>query len=298
MTARDPEDVTANRGRLSLVGTPIGNLEDISRRAVRILGRADVIFCEDTRRTRKLLSALSLRAPRLVRLDAHNEAAMGAAVVSALEAGSNAALVTDAGMPAVSDPGARLVAAVVAAGHEPEVIPGPSAVSAALALSGLPGSGYRFVGFLPRKGRDRDAAVAEVAGSPVTVVIYEAASRVARTVSDLESMCRSDRPFVAARELTKVHEEVWRGDLGGAVRWLAGSDELRGEWVLLVGPSAGDAPATPEEVEERIRRALTARLGAGSDRREAVAGVTAELAVPKRRVYQVALELKEQAGDP
>lgn len=290
--------MTADRGRLSLVGTPIGNLEDISRRAIRILGRADVIFCEDTRRTRKLLSALGLAAPRLVRLDAHNEAVMGAAVVSALEAGSNAALVTDAGMPAVSDPGARLVAAVVAAGHEPEVIPGPSAVSAALALSGLPGSGYRFVGFLPRKGRDRGAALAEVAASPVTAVIYEAATRVARTVTDLESVCGPGRPFVAARELTKMHEEVWRGDLGGAGRWLAGSGDARGEWVLLVGPPTGEAPATPEEVEERIRAALVARLRAGADRRDAVAGVAAELAVPKRRVYQIALELKGQGGEP
>lgn len=284
--------MTGQPGRLSLVGTPIGNLEDISRRAVRVLGEADVIFCEDTRRTRKLLSALGLAAPRLVRLDAHNEAAMAATVIAAVEAGSHAALVTDAGMPAVSDPGARLVAAVAAAGYHPEVVPGPSAVSAALALSGLSGGGYRFVGFLPRKGRDRAAALAEVAGSGCTVVVYEAPVRVARTVADLMAACGPERPFVAARELTKLHEEVWRGTLGGATEWLAGSGEQRGEWVLLIGaPSAEGEP--DDDVEERIRSALAIRLAAGADRRSAVAEVAAGLGVPRRLVYQAALDMKD-----
>lgn len=287
--------MSAGSGRLAIVGTPIGNLEDISRRAVRTLSEAEVIFCEDTRRTRKLLSALGVPAPRLVRLDAHNEAAMAAPVIAALRAGSRAALVTDAGMPVISDPGSRLVAAVAAAGYEPEVIPGPSAVSAALALSGLPGGQYRFAGFLPRKGRDRHALLAELAASPITVVIYEAANRVARTVADLAAVCRADRPFVVARELTKLHEEVWRGPLGEAGDWLESSGEQRGEWVLLLGP-APPVPAGPQDLEARVAAALESRLAAGADRKQAVAEVASELGAAKRDVYRIALELK--AGGP
>ncbi len=288
--------MTGGPGRLAVVGTPIGNLEDISRRAVRTLSEAEVIFCEDTRRTRKLLSALGLATPRLVRLDAHNEEAMAAAVVAALDSGCLAALVTDAGMPAVSDPGARLVAAVAAAGHRTEVVPGPSAVSAALALSGLPGNRYHFAGFLPRKGRERAAALADLAATPVTVVIYEAANRVAGTVSDLAGACGPDRAFVAARELTKIHEEVWRGTLGTAATWLEGSGEPRGEWVLLLGPAPAGPPPDPAEVAGRMREELAARLDAGTDRRRAVAEVAAVLRLPKRQVYDAALELKGRPG--
>jgi 16S rRNA (cytidine1402-2'-O)-methyltransferase len=150
-------------GRLSVVGTPIGNLEDISPRAVRSLREADVVYCEDTRRARKLLSALGLPAPRLVRLDRHNEFRMVPVVVAAIESGAKAVLVSDAGMPTISDPGDVLVRGVAEAGYPPEVIPGPCAVSAALALSGLPAPRYHFAGFLPRKGKDRAAALAELA---------------------------------------------------------------------------------------------------------------------------------------
>ena len=288
--------MSSGAGVLAVVGTPIGNLEDISRRAVRTLSEADVIFCEDTRRTRKLLSALGLRAPRLVRLDANNETSMTAAVVAALDAGSRAALVTDAGMPAVSDPGARVVAAVAAAGHLTEVVPGPSAVSAALALSGLPGTQYRFAGFLPRKGRERARVVADLAASPVTVVIYEAANRVAATVADLTGACGPDRSFVAARELTKIHEEVWRGTLGAAGDWLDAAGELRGEWVLLLGAAPEAQPPGAGETAERIRDELVARLRAGADRKQAVAEVATVLRLPKRQVYDVALGLKDGPG--
>ena len=288
--------MSGGSGRLAVVGTPIGNLEDISRRAVRTLAEADVIFCEDTRRTRKLLSALGLPAPRLVRLDANNEEDMAAVVVAALEAGSQAALVTDAGMPAVSDPGARLVAAVSSAGHRTEVVPGPSAVSAALALSGLPGTGYRFVGFLPRKGRERAVALADLAATPTTVVIYEAANRVAGTVADLTGACGADRPFVAARELTKLHEEVWRGTLGEAGEWLERSGEPRGEWVLMLGPAPAAPPPEAAELVRRITYELETRLAAGADRRQAVVEVASRLGVPKRQVYALALELKERLG--
>ena len=280
-------------GRLVVVGTPIGNLEDISPRAVRVLGEAGVIFCEDTRRTRKLLSALGVPAPRLVRLDRHTEAAAVGPAVEAIRAGTVAALVSDAGMPTISDPGTILVKGVAGAGLPTEVVPGPCAVSAALALSGLPASQYRFVGFLPRKGRERKDALAAAAVEPATVVIYEAPNRVAATVSDLVAACGPQRELAAVRELTKLHEEVWRGTLGEAEGWLAGAGtEPRGEWVLVLG--ARSAPAGPQPGAEEVAAALRARLAAGADRRRAVSEVAAGLQVPKRLVYECALALKEE----
>lgn len=290
----EPAEPSPPGGRLSVVGTPIGNLEDISRRAVRVLGEADVIFCEDTRRTRKLLSALGVPAPRLARLDAHTEAAGTESVLAALERGAHVVLVSDAGMPTVSDPGTRVVAAVAESGQPVEVVPGPSAVSAALAISGLPAGSYRFAGFLPRKGRDRAAALAELSATVVTVVVYEAANRVVSTVADLAGACGPDRAFVAARELTKLHEEVWRGTLGAAVDWLASSAEPRGEWVLLVGarPREEQPARDGPELTALVSDALQARIDRGSDRKQAVAEVAAALSVPKRMVYDVAVNLK------
>jgi 16S rRNA (cytidine1402-2'-O)-methyltransferase len=273
----------------AVVGTPIGNLEDITQRAVRTLTEAEVIFCEDTRRTRKLLSALHIPAPRLVRLDRHNEKDAAARVVSCLERGERVALVTDAGMPAISDPGADVVAAVAAAGYRPEVVPGPDAVSTALAASGLPASPFLFAGFLPRKGRERAAVLAGLARTASTVVIYEAPTRVRATVGDLKAACGPERPFVAARELTKLHEEVWRGTLAGAAEWLATVEEPRGEWVLVLGPWAPEA--APVE-EGAVSAALQAKLAAGVDRRRAVAEVAAELGVPRRQAYDAAVALK------
>lgn len=284
-----PEDTA---GRLSLVGTPIGNLEDISARAVRVLGEADVVYCEDTRRTRKLFSALGIAAPRLVRLDRHNEAAMAPAVIAAVRAGKRAVLVSDAGMPTVSDPGQILVREVALSGHPAEVIPGPCAVSAAIAVSGIPATQYHFAGFLPRKGKDRSAALAALAASGVAVVIYEAANRVAKTVSDLAGAFGADREVAAVRELTKLYEEVWRGSLGGAVEWLGGEvSEPRGEWVLVVGPPAGNG-AQGECGDDDIAAALEDAVAAGTDRRGAVSQVAEALSVPKRRVYDLALALK------
>ncbi len=279
-------------GRLAVVGTPIGNLEDISPRAVRALRESGAIYCEDTRRTRKLLSALGIPAPRLVRLDRHTEAAMVGPAVELIRAGTAVALVSDAGMSTISDPGTVLVKGVAAAGLPTEVVPGPCAVSAAIALSGLPASQYRFCGFLPRKGRERKESLAAVAAEPATVVVYEAANRVAGTVSDLAAACGPDRELAAARELTKLHEQVWRGSLGEAVGWLADpGEEPRGEWVLVLGPAVDRAGPPPGR--EDIAGALKVRLASGLDRREAVAEVAAELRLPKRVVYDAALELKD-----
>jgi 16S rRNA (cytidine1402-2'-O)-methyltransferase len=277
-------------GRLAVVGTPIGNLEDVTPRAVRTLREASTIYCEDTRRTRRLLSALGVPAPRLVRLDRHTEAELVGPAVELVAAGGCAVLVSDAGMPTVSDPGALLVKGVAGAGLPTEVVPGPCAVSAALAVSGLPASQYRFTGFLPRKGRERKEALAALAAEPATVVIYEAPARVPATVADLAGACGGERELVAARELTKVHEEVWRGTLGTAGDWLAAKGEPRGEWVLLLGPrpeAEGEEPGG-EEIASALRR----RIDAGADRKQAVAEVAAALGVPRRQVYDVAVDLK------
>lgn len=293
--------MTSGQGRLVVVGTPIGNLEDISVRATRTLSEADVIFCEDTRRTRKLLSALAIPAPRLVRLDQHNEASIAGQVADQVAAGRTAVLVTDAGMPTISDPGSRVVEAVAGAGGRVDVVPGPTAVSAALALSGMPAGQYRFVGFLARKGRDRREQIDALAAEPVTAVIYEAPTRVARTVADLVAACGPERTVAVAHELTKRHEEVWRGTLAGAAAWLeAGDGEPRGEWVVVLGGSGlgGSAGAGPveEPSSAEIAAALDARRAAGSDRRQAVSEVAAELKLPKRTVYQVSITPRD--GQP
>jgi 16S rRNA (cytidine1402-2'-O)-methyltransferase len=274
-------------GRLVLVGTPIGNLGDLSARAVEALTEADTIACEDTRRTRALLSHLGLAAGRrLVAVHDHNEAAAVRDLLDRLDRGERVVVVTDAGMPGISDPGERLVAAAAAAGHVVEVVPGPSAVLAALVVSGLSTSRFCFEGFLPRKGSARTKRLAELAAEPRTIVLFEAPHRVRQAVADLAAAAGGTRRVALARELTKLHEEVWRGTLGGAVEHLA-AKEPRGEYVLVVD---GAPPAAPPG-EADVEAALRARLEAGSDKRSAVAEVTTSLGVPKRMVYDIALRL-------
>jgi 16S rRNA (cytidine1402-2'-O)-methyltransferase len=274
-------------GRLVLVGTPIGNLGDLSARAVEALTEADTIACEDTRRTRALLSHLGLPAGRrMVAVHDHNEAAAVRDLLDRLDRGERVVVVTDAGMPGISDPGERLVAAAAAAGHVVEVVPGPSAVLAALVVSGLSTSRFCFEGFLPRKGSARTKRLAELAAEPRTIVLFEAPHRVRQAVADLAAAAGVTRRVALARELTKLHEEVWRGTLGGAVEHLA-AKEPRGEYVLVVD---GAPPAAPPG-EADVEAALRARLEAGSDKRSAVAEVTTSLGVPKRMVYDIALRL-------
>lgn len=278
-------------GRLVVVGTPIGNLDDISPRAVRALSEAGTILCEDTRRTRRLLSALGIPTPRMVRLDRHTESAQVGPTIAEIQAGATVALVSDAGMPTISDPGTEVVKGVTGAGLPAEVVPGPCAVSAALALSGLPASEYRFAGFLPRKGRERRHALAAIASEAATVVIYEAPNRVGGTLADLAVACGPVREVAAVRELTKLHEEAWRAPLGQAAERLGRSGEqARGEWVLVLGPRPPQATRTPDPDE--VGRALLAKLEAGTDRRRAVSEVAAELSVPKRVAYEAAVALK------
>jgi 16S rRNA (cytidine1402-2'-O)-methyltransferase len=275
------------RGRLVLVATPIGNLGDISPRAARALADADTIACEDTRRTRALLSHLGVPAGgRLLAVHDHNEAAQVRRVLQLLDRGERVAVVTDAGMPAISDPGERLVAAATAAGHVVEVVPGPSAALAALVVSGLPTARFCFEGFLPRRGGGRAQRLAQLAAEPRTIVLYEAPHRVRQTVTDLAAALGDERGVAVARELTKAFEEVWRGNLAGAVAHLD-EREPRGEYVLVVaGAPPPEAPA-----EGDVEAALIARIAAGTDKRSAVAEVAAALGVPKRAVYDVATRL-------
>ncbi|HEV2310031.1 MAG TPA: 16S rRNA (cytidine(1402)-2'-O)-methyltransferase [Acidimicrobiia bacterium] len=270
-------------GRLVLVGTPIGNLADLTPRAVDALRDADVIAAEDTRRTRALLTHAGVPARgRLVAVHEHNERARAAELVDEIRQGRTVALVTDAGMPGVSDPGHRLVRACAAAQLPVEVVPGPSAVVAALAVSGLPGDRFVFEGFLPRKGPARRERLAALAHEARTTVCFESPHRVAATVAELVDVCGPDREVVLARELTKLHEEVFRGTLAAAREHVEATPR-RGEYVLvLAGAGPRDAP-TDDDVAEEARAALAAGMSA----RDAAAHVAGRLGVSRRRAYDV-----------
>ena len=274
-------------GRLVLVGTPIGNLGDLSPRAVEVLKAADTIACEDTRRTRALLSHLGVPAGRrLLAVHDHNEAAAVGDVLARLDRGERVVVVTDAGMPGISDPGERLVAAAAAAGHTVEVVPGPSALVAALVVSGLSTSRFCFEGFLPRKGAARAGRLADIAAEARTTVLFEAPHRIRETVADLAEVAGGLRRVALVRELTKLHEEVWRGTLAGALEHLS-RREPRGEYAVVLDGAPPPAPAAEADVEHALR----VRLDAGLDKRSAIAEVATTLGVPKRRVYDVALRI-------
>jgi 16S rRNA (cytidine1402-2'-O)-methyltransferase len=278
-------------GSLVLVSTPIGNLGDLSPRALETLARADIVCCEDTRRTRGLLTHAGLKGVRLLSLHDHNEMARVDAVLAHLAEGRTVAVVSDAGTPAVSDPGARLVSAAVAAGVTVSTVPGPSAVLAALVVSGLPTDRFCFEGFLPRKGGDRRRRIEAVAGQACTVVLFEAPGRLGATLADLLGACGPDRAVVVARELTKLHEEVWRGTLADASSAFAQA-EVRGEIVVVLAgdPDAGRAPEDAE-----VAQALRERLEDGDTLRDAAATVARRLGVSRRRAYDMALELRRNA---
>ncbi len=273
-------------GTLVLVSTPIGNLGDLPPRAVEALAGAALICCEDTRRTGKLLAHAGVRGVRMAVTNEHTEHGRIAEVLDLLAAGRTVAVVTDAGTPGISDPGERLVRAAIDAGHAVSAVPGPAAFTMAMVVSGLPTSRFVMEGFLPRSGAERARRLAEVAGEPRTVVLYEAPHRVARTVADLVAACGPDRHVVLARELTKLHEEVWRGTLAEAVAHLA-TGEPRGEYVVVL---AGAPPAAAAD-DDSIRTALLDALADGESRSSAVATVVATLGVAKRRVYDIATSL-------
>jgi 16S rRNA (cytidine1402-2'-O)-methyltransferase len=273
-------------GVLVLVGTPIGNLGDFTPRAAEALRSADAICSEDPRRTGRLLQHAGVERPRLIVVNDHTEAREVPGVVARLARGERVAVVSDAGMPGISDPGERLVRAAVAAGHAVEVVPGPSAALAALVTSGLPAGRFVFEGFLPRKGSGRTERLGAVAAEPRTVVLYEAPHRLARTLADLAEACGPERRVAVARELTKLHEEVWRGSLGDALAWVRAAAP-RGEIVLVLE----GAPAAGPPDEGALVDALRHELAAGATARDAARAVAARLGVPRRRVYELATRL-------
>lgn len=271
-------------GRLVLVGTPIGNLADLSPRAVEVLASADLVVCEDTRRTGRLLQAAGVSAKRLLAAHDHNEAAQIGTVLDRLRAGETVAIVSDAGMPGISDPGERMVRAAADAGIEVVVVPGPSAAIAALVVSGLPTGRFLFEGFLPRSGSGRTERLAVLAQEKSTIVLYEAPHRLERTLADLCVALGAERRIAIGRELTKLHEEVWRGTLGDAVA-RAAEVEPRGEHVIVVDGAADAPPATDDDLAAAVQRLLADGLST----RDAVAEVASAFEVPKRRVYDLAV---------
>ena len=284
------------RGQLVLVATPIGNLGDLSPRAREVLATADLICCEDTRRTRALLSAMGITASgpagdRLLSLHGHNEAARLERVAASVAGGATVAVVSDAGTPGISDPGAWLAARLAERGETVSTVPGPSSVLGALVVSGLAIDRFCVEGFLPRKGLERRRRLAALMADERTSVVLEAPARVAATLSELAAL-DSHRPVAVVRELTKVHEEVWRGPLGDAATAFA-SRPLRGEVVMVIGGAPAPAPAAEAEVHAAVRAALADDPSAGP--RQVADRVAASLGVPRRRAYEAALRIRASA---
>lgn len=278
-------------GTLVLVATPIGNLGDLPPRAVETLRAAALICCEDTRRTGKLLHLAGVTGVRMAVTNEHTEYDRIGEVLALLDGGATVAVVSDAGTPGISDPGERLVAAAIEAGHVVSAVPGPAAVVMAAIVSGLPAARFVYEGFVPRSGRERTERLAEIAQERRTVVLYEAPHRLARTLTDLARVCGGQRRIAVCRELTKLHEEVWRGTLDEAVARSTSSDPI-GEHVLVL---AG-APAAPPADGVAVDHAVSEALAAGMSARDAAALVTASLGVPKKVAYEAAVRLA--AGRP
>jgi len=274
--------------KLLLCGTPIGNLEDMSQRAVRVLDEADIIACEDTRRTRKLLSHFGIAAPSLTVYNEGNERRKASDLVAEMARGKTVVLVSDAGMPGLSDPGYRLVRAAIEANIAVEVVPGPTAAISALAVSGLPPGRFVFEGFLSKKSGERRRRIEELAPERRTIVIFESPHRIEETLADLLAGL-GDRPAALARELTKMHEEVRRGTLSELVRSVE-DDPPRGEIVIVVAGAIHDF-AERVEPEELARRAKEL-MGSGVPRSEALGKVARDSGVRKREVFDALLEEK------
>jgi 16S rRNA (cytidine1402-2'-O)-methyltransferase len=279
-------------GTLYVVATPIGNLEDMSLRALRVLREARLIAAEDTRHTRKLLTHYQI-ATRTISYHEHSAPVRTAEILSALVEG-DVALVSDAGTPAVSDPGQALVVAALQAGHQVVPVPGPSAAIAALVASGLPTDQFTFLGFLPRRSTERRAALAKVRPLEHTLILYEAPHRLLACLDDALAVL-GDRQAAVARELTKVHEEVLRGSLSALRTQCAAGAGPRGEYTLVVEGASAGATAAPDEPDwERARARLAALLAAGWRTRDAANVVASELGLSRRDAYRLALEVAAQ----
>jgi 16S rRNA (cytidine1402-2'-O)-methyltransferase len=279
--------MTERSGTLYVVATPLGNLEDVTLRALRVLREARLIACEDTRRTSGLLKAHGISTPTTSYFE-HNERWKGARVLDVIRQGGDVALVSDAGTPGISDPGYRLVREARAEGLPVVPIPGPSASVAALSVSGLPTDRFLFVGFLPPRSGARRKAIEQLAGASETLVFYESPVRVLACLEDMREIL-GDRPAFLCREATKLHEEYRPGTLSELRSHLAERKEIKGEIVLVVGGAAEAPPAASATAEELFAR-LTAE---GRTRREAVKEVARALGLPARDVYRRVLQERE-----
>ena len=269
---------------LYIVATPIGNLSDASARSIEVLGAVDGILAEDTRRTQKLLARFDLPTS-LTSLHEHNEASRIPRVMARLDGGDNLALVSDAGTPLLSDPGERLVRAVLDAGHTVVPVPGPSAILSALMGAGFPTVPFIFHGFVPKKGNRRQAMLKQVAAAPETSVVFESPERVAVLLEELVTLVAADRQVVVAREMTKIHEEFYRGTMAEAARYYA-ENKARGEVTLVVSPRP---PAEGREsVDEAAARALArALLDEGFTLSRAAREVSSRLSIAKNAAYEI-----------
>ncbi|MEX0591133.1 MAG: 16S rRNA (cytidine(1402)-2'-O)-methyltransferase [Xanthobacteraceae bacterium] len=284
-----PEKIRLAPG-LYVVATPIGNLGDVTLRALSVLASADLVLCEDTRVTRRLLDRYGLR-PSLLAYHEHNAAAVRPRVLARLGENASVALVSDAGTPLISDPGYKLVEAAIAASHKIFPVPGASAALAALVAAGLPTDRFWFEGFLPAKAGQRKSRIAELASIPATLVLYESGPRLAASLSDLAAGL-GVRPAAVCRELTKVFEEVRRGSLATLATHYAEGGAPRGEIVIVIGPPDAEAPTlTSAALDGKLKTAL-AKLSV----KDAVDAIVAETGIKRRAVYQRALELAGSRG--
>ena len=276
---------------LYIVATPIGHLADISLRALETLAAADLIACEDTRVTSKLLARYAIARP-LLPYHEHNASVMRPRLLTELQAGRAVALVSDAGTPLISDPGYRLVREAQAAGHKVTAIPGPSAALAALVIAGLPTDRFFFEGFLPPREAARRSRIADLAAIPATLILFETGPRLPAALRDLAAGLGA-REAAVCRELTKLHEEVRRGDLGRLAHDYAQGAEMRGEFVIVIAPPQEQAGLVgQDQVDELLRSVLST-----SSLKDAVEAVTAASGQPRRLVYQRALALSKERGD-
>lgn len=278
-------------GSLVLVATPIGNLGDVSQRAREALAEAHLIACEDSRHSGRLVKHLGIADPRYVVVNEHTERDATKRIVDAISSGNTVALITDAGTPAISDPGAVVVRAVIDAGLTVSAVPGPAALVMALVISGLPTTRFVFEGFLPRSGADRERRLADIAAEERTVIFYESPHRITRTLDDLAAACGEERRVALARELTKMHEDVWRGTLGGASAHFT-THEPQGEFVVVVE----GAPPAPAADDDLISRVVDESLAAGMSVRDAADRAATTLGVPRRAAYRIALA-RRSSGD-
>jgi 16S rRNA (cytidine1402-2'-O)-methyltransferase len=271
-------------GTLYIVATPLGNLGDLSPRGAETLRTVDTVAAEDTRRTLGLLSAIDAH-PKLVSYHAHSAAKRAEALLQVLAEGRDVALVTDAGTPAISDPGTEMVAAAQARGIRVVPIPGPSAVAAALSASGLVGDRYLFIGFVPRKGTARRRLLERAAGEPWTVVFFEAPGRLGELLEDLAALCGKERRAVVARELTKIHEDIRSGTLAALRTYYQMSEPLGEVTVLLAGQPPDEAAGITVDPDE-VAAAIAERLNAGDSRKDVVRMVGARFGLSRNEAYR------------